>query len=163
MWLFSTKLDGDRDYRVLLPMHTVSEQLAGGALSTLAAVRATPNGATGLYDSVLAAYQDSRRNWAPGRINTVVVLTDGRNEDPGGIGLDELLRRLRELQDPARPLTVIGIGIGPGIDPAELRAIATATGGQAFTTADPTKIGDVFYAALSRMLCQPPACTAPGG
>jgi ABC-type molybdate transport system substrate-binding protein len=163
MWLFSTKLDGDRDYRVLLPVRTVSEQLAGGALSTLAAVRATPNGATGLYDSVLAAYQDSRRNWAPGRINTVVVLTDGRNEDSGGIGLDELLRRLRELQDPARPLTVIGIGIGPGIDPAELRAIATTTGGQAFTAADPTKIGEVFYAALSRMLCQPPACTAPGG
>ena len=30
-------------------------------------------------------------------------------------------------------------------------------------TTDPTKIGDVFYAALSKMLCQPPLCKPPTG
>lgn len=163
MWLFSTKLDGDKDYKVLLPVKTMTEHLAGGALDTIRGVKAVPNGATGLYDSVLAAYQDGRQNWEPGRINTIVVLTDGKNEDPNGISLDQLLAELGKLQDPRRPLRLIGIGIGPGVDPTELKKIAEATGGQAFTTPDPTKIGDVFYAALSKMLCQPPTCKPPTG
>lgn len=157
-WLFSTKLDGDKDYSVLLPMRTVAEQVAAGALDKLAAVKAVPNGGTGLYDSVLAAYQDARQNWEAGRINVVIVMTDGKNDDPNGISLDALLSQLDTLQDPRRPLKVIGIGIGPGVDPAELKKISEATGGKAFTAPDPTKIGDVFYAALSTMLCQPPLC-----
>ncbi|HEV2784030.1 MAG TPA: substrate-binding and VWA domain-containing protein [Actinophytocola sp.] len=163
MWLFSTKLDGDKDYSVLLPVRTVSEQLAAGALDKLRAVKAKPNGGTGMYDSVLAAYQDGRQNWEPGRINAVVVMTDGKNEDPDGISLDTLLAELGKLQDPRRPLRIIGIGIGPDIDPGELKRISEATGGQAFTTPDPTKIRDVFYAALSKMLCQPPTCQPGNG
>jgi Mg-chelatase subunit ChlD len=152
MWLFSTKLDGDKDYTVLLPVRTVAEQLAGGAVAKVKSVKAVPNGATGLYDTILAAYEDGRQNWEPGRINTIVILTDGRNEDPGGISLDQLLSKLGTLQDPRRPLRVIGIGIGPDIDPVELKRISDVTGGQAFTTADPTKIGDVFYSALNKLL-----------
>jgi hypothetical protein len=163
MWLFSTKLDGDRDYSVLLPVRPMSEQLAGGAIEKLQGVKAKPNGATGLYDSVLEAYKDGRQNWEPGRINAVVVMTDGKNEDPGGISIETLLGELGKLQDPRRPLRIIGIGIGPDIDPAELKRISEVTGGQAFTNSDPTKIGDVFYAALSKMLCNPPGCKATGG
>jgi Bacterial extracellular solute-binding protein/von Willebrand factor type A domain len=163
MWLFSTKLDGDKDYKVLLPVKTMTEHFASGALDAVRAVKAVPNGATGLYDSVLAAYQDGRQNWEPGRINTIVVLTDGKNEDPNGISLDQLLAELGKLQDARRPLRLIGIGIGPGVDPTELKRISEATGGQAFTTPDPTKIGDVFYAALSKMLCQPPTCKPSTG
>jgi hypothetical protein len=163
MWLFSTKLDGDKDYKVLLPVKTMTEHLSGGALDAVRGVKAVPNGATGLYDSVLAAYQEGRQNWEPGRINTIIVLTDGKNEDPGGISLDTLLSELGKLADPKRPLRLIGIGIGPGIDPAELKKISEATGGQAFTAPDPTKIGDVFYAALSKMLCNPPLCKPTTG
>ncbi len=152
MWLFSTKLDGDRDYTALLPVRTVGEHIAGGALDKIRSVKAVPNGATGLYDSALAIYQDSRKNWEAGRINTVILMTDGKNEDPGGISLDTLLAELGKLQDPRRPLPIVGIGIGPDIDPAELKRISEATGGKSFTAADPTKIGDVFYAALSKLV-----------
>jgi extracellular solute-binding protein/von Willebrand factor type A domain-containing protein len=163
MWLFSTKLDGDKDYKVLLPVKTMTEHLGSGALDAIRAVKAIPNGATGMYDSVLAAYQEGRQNWESGRINTIVVLTDGKNEDPNGITLDQLLAELGKLQDPKRPLRIIGIGIGPDIDLGELKKFSEATGGQAFAAPDPTKIGDVFYAALSKMLCQPPLCKPPTG
>ncbi|HEX6341950.1 substrate-binding domain-containing protein [Umezawaea sp.] len=152
LWRFSTNLDGARDHQELLPVRPVGEQLTDGSLDQLRRVRAIPNGATGLYDSVLAAYTSARENWEPGRINLVVVLTDGKNEDPSGITQEELLARLAELQDPKRPLQVIGIGIGPDIDPVELRTISQATGGDAYTTPDPTKIVDVFYAAMGRLL-----------
>lgn len=158
LWLFSTKLDGDKDYRVLLPMRTIAEQKAAGGVEQLQAVRPKPGGATGLYDSILAAYQNARQNWKPGRINLVVVLTDGRNEDSETIGLPRLLKELGTLQDPRKPLPVIGIGIGPDIDASELRQVSSATGGESFTTPDPRKISDVFYQALSKIMCQPPTC-----
>ncbi|WP_410674930.1 substrate-binding domain-containing protein [Amycolatopsis sp. cmx-4-68] len=158
LWLFSTKLDGDKDYKELLPMRPISQQLAAGGVATLQAVKPKAGGATGLYDSILAAYQNARQSWQLGRINVVVVLTDGRNEDPDSIGLPGLLAELGRLQDPRKPLPVIGIGIGPDIDASELRQVSAATGGESFTTPDPRKISDVFYQALSKLVCQPPAC-----
>jgi len=156
--LFTNNLNGSKDYRALLSVRPLSEQLAGGAVRTLRGLRAASNGNTALYDAVLAAYQDSRRNWEPGRINAVVVLTDGKDDNASDITRDRLLTELGQMQDPRRPLKGIGIGIGPDVDRAELTAIAKATGGQAYIATDPTKIGDVFLAALSLMLCQPPTC-----
>ncbi|MFI6031487.1 substrate-binding and VWA domain-containing protein [Amycolatopsis magusensis] len=150
---FSTKLDGDKDYREVLPMAPVSDQLARGAEATLGSIQATPDGQTGLYDSVLAAYRTARAEWEPGRLNLVVVMTDGRNEDSQGISRADLLTQLGALADPKRPIQLLGIGVGPDIDVAELQEITAATGGQAFTTPDPGKINEVFYAALSKLAC----------
>ncbi|CAM3486740.1 substrate-binding and VWA domain-containing protein [Kibdelosporangium persicum] len=155
LWRFSTKLDGDKDYQEVLPVRPVSEQLANGGLERLRSVKAISNGGTGLYDSLLAAYQSARQNWEPGRINLVVLLTDGRNDDDGrGLNQRQLLAELGKLQDPKRPLQIIAIGIGPDVDAAELRTISHATGGEAYPTPDPTKIVDTFYAALGRLLEQ---------
>lgn len=159
LWKFSTRLDGDKDYKEIIPFAPVKEHLASGqAVAAVRATRATANGATGLYDSTLAAYREARKNWELGRINIVAIMTDGRNEDPDSIGQRELLDELAKLQDKRRPLPVIAIGMGPDVDVAELRAIAGATGGGAFTTVDPAGISDIFAQALSTMLCQPPAC-----
>lgn len=156
--LFSTNLDGDRDHEELLPMRTVAEHREQGALDRLRAVEAIPDGATGLYDSTAAIYRTAREQWEPGRLNVVVVMTDGRNEDSDGIDLDTLLAELRALQDPRRPLPLIAIGMGPDASLDELTTMATATGGRAFTAPDPTALPTIFYTALSGMLCQPPLC-----
>jgi len=156
--LFSTRLDGDRDYEELLPMRTVAEHQASGSLDQLRAVSAIPDGATGLYDSTSAIYRAAREQWETGRLNVVVVMTDGRNEDGDGIDLETLLAELRTLQDPRRPLPLIAIGIGPDASLDELTTMANATGGRAFTAPDPTALPTIFYTALSGMLCQPPLC-----
>ncbi len=151
MLAFSTHLDGDKDYRELLPMAPVAQHLASGALDRLAQVKATPDGGTGLYDSVLDTYRTARREWEPGRLNLVIVMTDGRNEDPHGVSRADLLTELAKLQDPRRPIPLIGVGIGPDADKAELDQLTAATGGQAFVAPDPAKITDVFFGALSRL------------
>jgi ABC-type molybdate transport system substrate-binding protein len=159
LWKFSTRLDGDKDYKEIIPFASVKEHLASGqAVAAVRATRATANGATGLYDTTLAAYKEARRNWELGRINIVAIMTDGRNEDADSISQRELLDELGKLQDKRRPLPVIAIGMGPDVDVDELTRIADATGGRAFTTADPAGISDIFAQALSTMLCQPPAC-----
>lgn len=156
--LFSTRLDGPRDYQELLPMRTVAEHKEGDSMARLRAVRAIENGATGLYDSVDALYTKAREEWEPGRLNVVVVLTDGRNEDSDGIDRATLLARLGALQDKRRPLPLIAIGIGPDASLDELTTMASTTGGRAFTAPDPTALPEIFYTALSGMLCQPPLC-----
>jgi ABC-type molybdate transport system substrate-binding protein len=156
LWKFSTALDGDRDYQEVLPVEPIAQHLAAGALAKLEALR--PQGATGLYDTTLAAYTEARAAWKPGRINIVVIMTDGRNEDPKSITQPQLLEELAKLQDKRRPLPIITIGMGPDVDVDELQRIATATGGYSFTTADPAGISDIFVSALAKMLCQPPAC-----
>jgi hypothetical protein len=164
VWLYSTRLDGDRDYRELLPVKPLGEHLASGGVDKLRTVRAQTTN-TALYDAMLAAYRDASQNWEAGRVNTVVVMTDGQDDNDSDITRDQLRDELRKLQNPRRPLKLIGIGIGPDVDAAELTALTRVTGGQAFVAPDPAKIGDVFYSALSLMLCQPPTCQpdTPGG
>nr|WP_042190565.1 substrate-binding and VWA domain-containing protein [Kibdelosporangium sp. MJ126-NF4]CEL19433.1 hypothetical protein [Kibdelosporangium sp. MJ126-NF4]CTQ94768.1 hypothetical protein [Kibdelosporangium sp. MJ126-NF4] len=153
IWVFSAELDAEKDYQEVLPVLPLSESLPNGALEKLRSVKATPTGRTGLYDTTLAAYTSARQNWEPGRINLVLILTDGKNDDDGrGISRDALLTELGKMQDPNRPLPIVFIGIGPDVDVDELNAMSKATGGQTFSTADPTKINEIFFAALSRVI-----------
>ena len=55
-------------------------------------------------------------------------MTDGRNDDPGSIGLDQLLARLRELRDPDRPVRIVGIAISEDADLAALERMAQRHG-----------------------------------
>ena len=51
---------------------------------------------------------------------------------------------------PARP-SIMGLAIGPDVDPARLDEIARATGGRSFVVTDPARIGNVFFAALGAL------------
>lgn len=146
---FATKVDGERDYREILPMAPVRQQLA--AVDRLRAVRAVPDGQTGLYDSVLDLYRLAHEEWERGKLNLVIVMTDGRNTDPGGISRENLVAELGKLSDRDRPVPLIAIGIGPEADETELRQLVAPAGGQAFLSRDPAKIGEVFYGALGRI------------
>lgn len=155
IWLFSTELDGKKPYRELLDMRPVSEHIDGAGLAKLRGVKAKPLGATGLYNSVLAAYRHALANWEAGRVNVVVLLTDGRNDYRAGITREQLLSELRKLRDDKRPVQIVGIGVGPDVDPAELRQITQITGGYAFSNSDVSKTADGFYATLSKVLSGP--------
>lgn len=96
-------------------------------------------------------YEQARQSWAPGRLNVVIVITDGNNDDPAGISAADLLARLRAEADPLGPVTVIGVVIGPPGDPAELGRIAQATGGRSYVVTDPARIDAVFSTALGAL------------
>ena len=53
--------------------------------AALSALRAQPNGGAGLYDTVLAAYQNGRQGWMPGRVNLVVLVTASRDDDAAAL------------------------------------------------------------------------------
>ena len=156
-WLFSTNLAGTRDWVESVPIGPTNARLPDGKIrrqvltEALNRLQAT-NGDTGLYDTTLAAFRALQRSYAPQRINIVVLLTDGINDDPsGGIDRAELLRRLKAEQDKERPVRIITIAYGANADAASLKMIADATGGLAFVSRDPRDILHVFTDAITKL------------
>ena len=156
-WVFSTNLAGNRDWAESVPIGPTNARLPNGKLrrqvlaEALARLQAT-NGDTGLYDTTLAAFRALQRSYAPQRLNIVVLLTDGINDDPGGgINRAELLRRLKAEQDKERPVRIITIAYGANADAASLKMIADATGGLAFVSRDPRDILHVFTDAITKL------------
>ncbi len=157
-WAFSSNLAGKGvDYLKLAP--TVAEiggTPAGNAhkaelvkkLDLMPGLVAR-NGDTGLYDSVWAAYQSANASYRDGYVNSVVVLTDGKNDDPdGGLDLKQLLAKLGKAYNPAKPVKIVLIAMGADTDPGALSQIAKATDGLSYVTKDPSEISTVFVDAF---------------
>ncbi|MFK0128630.1 substrate-binding and VWA domain-containing protein [Streptomyces nigra] len=153
LWDFSTALDGTKDYRVRVPAGRLGDSEGDVTQrDRLAAavdrLKPVPEGATGLYDTTLAAYEAARSSYAKGRFNAVVVLTDGVNEDPGSISRAALLSRLGKLADSKRPLPLIMIAVGPDADREEADGIAKATGGSGHEVTDPAQMETAILKAI---------------
>lgn len=147
LWEFSTDLGPDgADHRELVPLGPLEEEVDGtdrrsaivGALQQL-----QPQADTGLYDTVAAAYDFMLERYEPGRINAVLVFTDGANDDDG-LTLSQLQERLRERVDPDRPVLVLAVGYGPDADFEALSAITTVTDGKLYVLQQPEDIRNVF-------------------
>ena len=127
LWVFSRTLTPDSDHRELIPVSTLGPDGQGGTgaqrlAQAMAGLQAIPEGGTGLYDTVLDAVRTMRASYDPARVNVVLVLTDGMNDDQGSISLDGLISTLTAEQDPNRPVPVISIAFGPDSDVQALSA-----------------------------------------
>ncbi|HMG28580.1 MAG TPA: hypothetical protein VK585_00480 [Jiangellaceae bacterium] len=74
---------------------------------------------------------------------------------PVGIDLVNLLTTLRTEVDPARPIPVITIGMGPEADLDALTQISEASGANAYRAEDPADIEQVFLDAMVERQCRP--------
>lgn len=161
LWTFSARPDPEPDWDVVVPTGPLTDPVPGAPTRRDALVAggvgltAVPDAGTALYATVLAAVRSAREGYRPGREHSVVVFTDGRDEADVGISLDELLARLREEADPARPVGVVTVGAGPDADLTALGLISEATQGRAYATDDPADIREVFLDALTLRLCRP--------
>ncbi|WP_232498849.1 substrate-binding domain-containing protein [Agromyces humatus] len=156
VWVFSTARNGELDYEDLAPIaplaDTAHTQQIAGIIQSLPE---RLGGATGLYDSTLAAVKRVRESYDPEKVNSVLLITDGRNEDENGIALDALLAELKKMDDPAKPVPVIMIGFGPDTDLAAMQQIAQVTKGAAYSASKPEDLGIVLVDALSQRTCRP--------
>ena len=100
-----------------------------------------PLNGTPLYTAAATSYETLQQDLAADRINAVVLLTDGRNEDPANDDLDGLLRTLRE-----RGATSVLCEGGPSLLTTLLGAGLVDE--LALTTA-PMIVGDVGDASLT--------------
>jgi hypothetical protein len=160
-WIFSTKLNGNRDWVETVPIGPLSERIGSFTrrkqlLAANARIRPKINGDTGLNDSVLAAYKTVKEGYEPDKYNFVIVFTDGKNDDPGGgISDKQLIAELKKEFDPNNPVQVMMIGFGGGVDRAAMERIAEATNGVAFVAEKPQDVQKFFLEAIARRVCLP--------
>ncbi|MEV6632361.1 VWA domain-containing protein [Actinoplanes sp. NPDC051470] len=149
VWVFSTDMVGKRPYKEIVPISPLTSSRQE-LLQATGAIVPKDGGDTGLYDTALAAYKEVQNDWVDGRINSVLLFTDGENDNPGGLELPQLVDALKKANDPKRPVRMVIIGIGGEVNRKELEAITNATSaGGVFIAPDPAKISDIFLEAIS--------------
>ncbi|WP_072805358.1 VWA domain-containing protein [Rhodococcoides yunnanense] len=155
LWAFSIGLGGGgQDFRELVPLGPVTDVVRGlpqreAILSSIRTLPSLVGGGTGLYDTTLAAFRRVKEGYDPNFVNSVIILTDGANEDAGSPSLDDLIATLQREQDPVRPVVIVTVGITSDADPVALQRISAATGGTSYIAEDPRDILDVFVKALN--------------
>lgn len=150
--IFSTELEGpgsETDFMDLIPVGPI-----GGQREELRTrlEGLTPMLGTPLYDVTADAYERMAQEYDEDKINAVVLLTDGRNEDPDGeLDLAGLLDRLAVGSEgrQSQPVRVFPIAYGRDADLATLQRIADATDAAVYDASDPTSIRRVFDAVIS--------------
>lgn len=154
LWEFATTLDGDKDYRRLVETSRLGDAAKGGGThrdklaAAFSSLKPVPDGATGLYDTALAAYKEAQRTYVKGKFNAVVILTDGSNQDDRSISRSALIAELKKITDPERPVPLLAIAVGPDADRDEVNEIAKVTGGGGYQVSDPAEIQAVILQAV---------------
>jgi Ca-activated chloride channel family protein len=148
--VFSTNISGQdpTDYADIVPIAPAGdnrEELAS-RIRDLVPTEGTP-----LYTAVGDSYEQLLGDYAPDRINALLVLSDGRNEDPRNSDLGSLLEDLRATSEgqSSRPVRIFPIAFSGDADLQTLSDIAEATDAAAYDATDPTTIDRVFTAVVS--------------
>ncbi len=156
VWAFSTERIGDQDWEDLSPIEPLADEAhRTQVLDVLGSLPGRLGGATGLYDTTLAAVKQVRSAYDPETVNSVLLLTDGRNEDENGITREQLLDELAAMGEDGQQVPVVLVGIGPDTDLESMRLIAEATGGAAYSAERPEDLKTVLTDALSQRSCRP--------
>ncbi|MFL6112383.1 MAG: substrate-binding domain-containing protein [Catenulispora sp.] len=159
LWTFTTARDGAGATEIdpVLPIAELGSADAGGGThgrrltAAFGALADRPGSRNGLYDALLAAYQEVHKGWDPARVNTAVVFTDGKDDNLNSMSAEELIGRLRAATDPAKAVRVFVVALGADVDLAPLNKITAVTGGAAVHFAD---LGQMTAAILGSTATQ---------
>jgi Ca-activated chloride channel family protein len=151
---FSTGLGEDQtaNWIDLVDIATVGEQSERIAAEVR---RLFPTNGTPLYEVAQDSFDTVVSRYDPTRINAVVLLTDGVNDDgtpdDDRAQLDALLADLEQASqgENSTPVRLFTIGYGADADLGVLRRMAEATNGASYNASDPRSIEKVFAAVVS--------------
>jgi Ca-activated chloride channel family protein len=153
LWAFSTDLGGaDPNVRELVPVGPIGSNQAAIADAIKAQF---PTNGTPLYEVTGKAYDTMVAAYDPAKINAIVLLTDGQNDDGVGADDDQQLNDLIEsLQagsegSSSQPVRLFTISYGTDADQLVLRSISQATGAATYDASNPATIDQVFTAVIS--------------
>ena len=160
LWVFASHLSGALPYKQLVPMGPLPGQFGvitrRQAIQRLAATGTTvPHARAALFGTLLAAYKQMVAAYQPQHVNDIIVLTAGVENDPRDISAATLLRELRPMVSPRRPVEILMVVFGVPKDLGELQQIAKLTNGRVWPITSAAQIPHVLYRVFGRRICQP--------
>ncbi len=109
-----------------------------------------PKNGTPLYTVAKASFDDMKANFDASRINAVLLLTDGKNEDPKNSDLNGMLNTLRSgSEGNSNSIRMFTIAYGSDADKATMKRMAEATNAASYDATDPKTINNVFNSVVS--------------
>jgi Ca-activated chloride channel family protein len=152
--IFSTQMGPDErgqfvDLQPIAPIGPNRERLAQ-SIRDLTPVAGTP-----LFDVARTSFSSMVDAYDPARINAVILLTDGMNDDgdtsDDRAQLKELVTSVRDASqgEQATPVRMFTIGYGTDADNSALGSIAEASNAAAYNATDATTIRRVFAQVVS--------------
>jgi Ca-activated chloride channel homolog len=153
LWAFSTDLGGpDPNVHELVPIAPIGANRPAIASAIQAQF---PTNGTPLYEVTGKAYDTMLAGYDPAKINAIVLLTDGQNDD--GVADDDaqqfqdLVAKLQQGSEgsSSQPVRLFTISYGDDADQLTLRAISQATRAATYNASNPATINQVFTAVIS--------------
>jgi Ca-activated chloride channel family protein len=147
--IFSTNISSKepRDYLDLVPIAPISDnrEVIARSIRNLEPTEGTP-----LYFTAKDSVEQMKKAYDPARINAIVLLTDGRNEDDF-TDLNATLSSLRAGSEgqSSSPVRLFTIAYGADADKAVLKRLAEATNAGSYDATDPRTVTKVFTAVIS--------------
>lgn len=156
VWAFTTGITGEIDAKLVDsviavrpfgPLNDEKEQL----VTSIGDLQNATKGGTPLYDAILISYNYMKAHADQGRINAIVVLSDGQDTDSKAT-IDTVIQKIHADNSESgndKPVKIFAIAYGSGADIDELQRLAKASGGQVFDASDATKIDEVFQSVMN--------------
>lgn len=152
IWAFTTGLTSDVGTNVV-PVRNFGP-LAGEKEETMTAIDEliySQRKGTPLYDSISLAYDYMLDHAETGRINAIVVLSDGEDTD-SQTSLESLILKLNSDNGEGgndNPVRIFTIAYGSSANTEELKKISEVSGGQMFDASDTSRIQQVFQSVIN--------------
>ncbi|BDU00685.1 MULTISPECIES: VWA domain-containing protein [Nocardia] len=149
VWTFGKNLDGNTPYRVAAATAPLGADQRTKISTALTSVRPSETKADQAYPSLIAAYKSAVAGYTRGRTNSVLLITDGPDDDSTVTGT-QLAADITAATDSARPVRVDVIVLG-GSGTQTLQALAQQTGGHytRLATSDDIGFGNAVVQALT--------------
>jgi len=142
VWTFAS------DHTELTPILELTPENRKVLNSHIRALRPSADRESALFMTFRDAYRMMTETYVPGVANRIIVLTDGPSSTTGVKSLEALNREVESIAVVTKPIKVTLIGVGPGVNKAELAEIARITGGVDAYIERPEQIQSVFLQAL---------------
>lgn len=150
IWTYGKNLDGTTPYKVQVATAPLTAEQRASITTALNAVHAAELKGDQAYPTLVAAYRSAITNYTAGRTNSILLITDGPNDDSPVTGA-KLLADIAASTDPAHPVRVDVIVIGgQGTDTLQTLAQRTHGAYTRLASSDDIAFGTAVVNALTK-------------
>lgn len=151
LWTFGKNLDGTTPYKVQVPTDLLTDTQRNAVGSAVTTPKATQSTTDQAYPSLLAAYRAAVAAYSPGRTNSILVITDGPDDDSSLTG-SALVAEITAATKSDKPVRIDVVVVG-GQGTQTMQTLAQQTGGT--YTRVPTSNDLSFGTAVVKALTTP--------